>query len=371
MALAAGCTPSHHRAAAPDTPTTTIGAGAATASPSPTDLPLVQILPPVAGTFEPQSYTFVSTRVGWVLGTDLSIRHTVDGGTNWTKINSPKITGGLAQYVRGIRFANAQDGWVYGAGLWSTHDGGDHWHLVEPIPGVGFDIEAVEAASGRVHVVGLGEVPVIGSQTFGFAIASAAVGSDTFTLSPPVFSPGAGPAPYTSLVLHGTAGWVTTSNRGATGAARLVNGRWKESTLPCQGEPQLAAVSSSTVVAVCTEGAWTGPTTTYHGYISSDSGQTYKSFPSLLPSRTQDVAAPSPGTFVIDGGVSDPSELEMTTDGGRTWSSLYRLAGAFWTNLGFTTSQQGEAIAASHDGWSRLLMTTDGGHHWRTVNFGP
>jgi photosystem II stability/assembly factor-like uncharacterized protein len=379
MAMAAGCTSSHHRVTAPAVPTTRapLPTGAPNATPLPMFLPTTSTAPPGAPDLVLESYTFVSPKVGWVLGTQdccnsILIRHTVNGGKTWTRTKAPSMDREQASYINSIRFANSQDGWLFGETIWSTHDGGKHWHLVDPSPGHRFFVLALEAAGGLVHVVGLSDLPHESDGLYGVAIASSAVGSDRFAISTTMLPSGSGPRPQASLALHGTAGWLTISNRGAVFAARLVGGRWEAATAPCKGQATLAAVSSTTVVAACETGYWgSAPSVTEDGYISTDSGRTYSRLPSSLPFPAHEVAAPVTGILVINGTPDGSTgELDTSSDGGRTWSSLYRLAGATWEYVGFTTPQQGEAIAWGTGPSTRFLMTTDGGHHWHTVNLG-
>jgi hypothetical protein len=123
--------------------------------------------------FHPLSVTFDSLDMGWALGTVpctgvgacLSLVRTSDGGRNWATQPLPAkllaaadraVTNGVPKgspgfvtlpaslydgdygYGLGVRFANAEDGWIYGAlpssassrvvpMLWSTHNGGVTW----------------------------------------------------------------------------------------------------------------------------------------------------------------------------------------------------------------------------------------------------
>lgn len=106
--------------------------------------------PPV---FYPLSVTFVSLDNGWVLGaspcargTCLALERTADGGRSWagqalppsvTKAADVHISSGhLAGSLLSVRFANAEDGWIFGsvpeqaaqgitsgAVIWSTKNG--------------------------------------------------------------------------------------------------------------------------------------------------------------------------------------------------------------------------------------------------------
>ena len=198
-------------------PPTTAAAGAATSvAAGPGALP--------AG-FSPVSATFVSLTTGWVLGTGPcatgscgQLWKTSDGGRTWAEVPAPAAPvdadgthGGVAE----IRFANADDGWAFRPTLWSTHDGGAHWAR-QPVEGV----EALEAASGGVHAV------VIGDGGFRFRVLTSAVDGDTWRLTGIEIASGAGPSPHAQLVVHGKAGWVVFTNRVDFAGARLRAGRW-------------------------------------------------------------------------------------------------------------------------------------------------
>ncbi len=88
--------------------------------------------------FLPQTATFVSTEIGWVIGIDpfkcfnsptcVAIESTQDGGTTWSQpdYNLPEIF--TLDTIKGIKFYNSTEGWVYGKfGLFQTNDGGSTW----------------------------------------------------------------------------------------------------------------------------------------------------------------------------------------------------------------------------------------------------
>src|ERR1700676_22227 len=104
-------------------------------SSSPSPLPAKASIP--AG-FEPNSVTFVSLKMGWVLGgapcasgTCLALLRTLDSGRTWSTVQAPPTLYSPAsspdQGVSEVRFADARDGWAFEPQLWSTHDGGVHW----------------------------------------------------------------------------------------------------------------------------------------------------------------------------------------------------------------------------------------------------
>jgi len=332
---------------------------------------------PVPSAFQPASVTFVSAAEGWVLGTApcssapcTSILRTTDGGHTWLGIPAPRtaLSAAVSQNpgsgVSELRFANPEDGWAYGPDLWATHDGGATWQAVS-LPGVpsGGTVMALEAAAGTVTAVvmdGDGHV----------RIESSPVGQDAWELSPLSIPIGAGPVPYAQLVLQGTSGWMIEVDRTVIGGARLIGGQWQSWTPPCLtggGPVQLAASSPVALVADCSLGIWTGPPLGDHLFVSGDGGTTFSEVGGAIPGGGGAIASPSPSVVVVGG-----ADLVATFDGGQTWSTVYGSPasnGPGFRLVGFTTPDQGVAIAGSPGQAATLLMTRDGGHSWSAVSF--
>ena len=109
--------------------------------------------------FEPFRASFVSPTTGFVLGTrrcstkldtnssatpercSAAVMATADAGEHWRSVPAPdtilasnqvqaSLSHGhivISPFVSAIVFSDARNGWLYGPGLWSTHDGGIHW----------------------------------------------------------------------------------------------------------------------------------------------------------------------------------------------------------------------------------------------------
>ena len=61
--------------------------------------------------------------------------------------------------------------------------------------------------------------------------------------------------------------------------------------------------------------------------------------------------------------------LAGSFDGGKTWATVHDAGSVAFSELGFTTTEQGVAIATASSGASHLLITRDGGHTWSPVTF--
>ncbi len=115
----------------------------ATAPVAPTAATIAAGGAPPAG-FAPVSVTAVNANTYWVLGhapcaqgTCVGIAQTTDGGKTFTEIGAPAsmlvpdVPGNADVFdsstISDIRFVDGKDGWAFGAGLWQTTDGGQHW----------------------------------------------------------------------------------------------------------------------------------------------------------------------------------------------------------------------------------------------------
>jgi len=373
---------------------------------------------PTAASFQPFSVSFVSTATGWTLGTEacssgpcLTLLKTADHGRTWSLQPLPssivdaadnKVAGDIAATHSAygglnVRFANAQDGWIYGSlaipattapgsvtfepALWSTHDGGVDWKAQSLSwvggPGAVFDLEA---AAGTVHVL----AP---NRSSGVTVESSPVGTDSWHVSNTAHlgDPAGGGLQTGSIVLNGSEGWLVEGNdRGTTGSARLAgNGKWVDWTPPCASVGSSytvpAAATSNDLVAGCTMGGFAFPLSksappgatigSIWLYFSDDAGTTFAAGPELKPPRTLYdygvLAAPVPSTILMGRGVGS-GQLIATFDVGAHWVVVYPAEPYF---LGFTSTAQGVGLVEPPGGASRMIMTSDGGHQWSTVTF--
>lgn len=320
------------------------------------------------------STTWISEDAGWVLVADggctatcaAVIYRTGDGGETWETVEGaqPRLDidrrdGGLAIEPH-LRFANERDGWMVTPDLWSTHDGGATWTLVE-LDGV---VTSLEAEEGSVHAVVLDPA--------GFRIWTSPVTSDDFAPAPVVAPAGDGPVPSTDLVLADDRGWMVVNNEVATSGLTLEDGVWTPFAPPCRdrfGPVQLAA-SATDVVALCNEGV-TGTVEApgFHLYASEDDGETFTRelpLPDLALGTGVVAERPEEGGLVL---VTEETEATRTTsasvassDDGSEWTEPAALAEGATRYVGFTTPTRGEAIVAD-----RVFLSDDRGVTWTEV----
>lgn len=381
--LVSGCSSSHHHTASVAT-TTTSSAPTTTAAPSTTTTLAGPPGGPVPSGFEPQSVTFVSGSLGWVLGAApcsaglcTAVVRTEDGGQTWSSIPAPSAGVGTgAGQIDEIRFADPLDGWAYGSGaLEVTHDGGARWSSVA-VPGASASsLESLEAGGGHVYALvlaGSGATPA------GASVYESPVGADTWTLQP-----GSSVAQAVSgrLVVEAGMAWmVVHPSDGSTVFRADVSGRWVSRSLPCQesGGEVLAAANASDLAVICAQGAAAGSQPKLP-YLSTDAGVSWQPAANApLGGDTIGAAMAGPGTIVISA-ASGASWLYASFDGGQTWSTVEQdntSGGEPWEDLGFTTPTQGvvvEGIVRSSGSGvppaPKLFITRDGGHSWAAVSF--
>jgi hypothetical protein len=350
--------------------------------PSPTPAP-VGTLPvgPVPKGFVPASVTFVSLNEGWVLGsapcqlaTCLVLLKTLNAGRTWVGVNAPptSFSDGDSEdmaSVNQIRFADTDDGWAYAPGLWSTHDGGAHWHE-DSLPSTaapGF-INDVEAARGIVDVA-------LFDDNFDARIVTSPVGTDAWHETPIAVSGGAGAAPSAAITLSGSEGWMVEVNRTVLGGARFGKVGWLPWQPPCGtggGGLLLAAATATNLAAVCSDGEWTNLPPRVVVAFSSNSGSTF-SPAALQPGLVQAVnaASPAPGAVVIATGAGQNVVFTATYNTGATWEKVFASTTDDYTAfIGFTSASQGVAILDDDGGTTAtLMMTFNGGRSWAPVPF--
>ncbi|HEY2428239.1 MAG TPA: hypothetical protein VGI06_04875 [Acidimicrobiales bacterium] len=396
----AGCSGGHHhssvKAAATGTSSPPLQPGTTGASTTaPTTTAAADVGPvggPVPSGFQPSSVSFVSAADGWALGDApcgrppcTSVVRTVDGGRTWRGVPAPVAPFdaspgrlGTGTGVYGVRFADRRDGWAYGTQVWATHDAGATWHQVA-LPGLtpGEQVEALEATAGVV-------LAAVGPASGGaITLDRSAAGTDQWS----TVASSAGQAPV-QLVLSGRRGWLVPTATPPVGPGWLTTsdvtaaGGWAPGRGPCAAGDQgglLAAAPSGVVDVVCAGPAGAGQEEK-PVFVAAGGTRFAAVAPAPLGGDLEAVAAPSSTSLVV-AAASGASELYLTTDGGRTWTTALQetTGGVPFEQLGFTTPSQGVALlgvptAAGSPSTgippSVLLMSRDGGRSWAPVTFG-
>ncbi len=324
---------------------------------------------PLPAGFVPASVTRISLRVEWVLGTSpcgagrcSTLARSRDSGATWHSILVPgPLINPDSSGVSRVRFANANDGWLFGPEVWATHDGGTSWHQVTALGG---PVTTLEAAAGTVwSLVG----PSQGGATDGVSatVYAAPVATDDFKpVGPDAVVTSAG------ISLHGKVGFTATPD--GTILALAAGG------LDKRGEPcnvgslaALAAAGDNDVVAVCAGDPGAGSSTKTL-LLSHDGGRTW-STAGTAPRGGQvaGLGAASTHTFIV-AAVSGAWYFYRTSDGGRTWTTVFTdsEAGAPITDLGFTDPSHGVAVLPSMPN-PELLVSSDAGVTWKAQPFKP
>ena len=355
-AAGAGPLRGHETPVADSTPT--VSRGIATAPEPTSTAPATAPSGPAWDGARVTSVTATSTRTFVVLGElgdtgactppdCVRLAETHDGGRTFAALPVPDDARGAvdarsADSATGVRFGSAQDGWLFGGGLWSTHDGGHTWARVAT-PG---RVARLEAAAGTAWAL----VP---TRDDAMTLWSSPVGTDGWTQVAGVSV--TGPA---DLAVHGDRVVVV----GAQDAQSWVGGpgAFARHPSPCAGslQAELSAVGAFWVKCV---------TGTLAQLAVSPDGATWSDV--VLDSRNGAVpnsaalGAQTDTEALVGQGV-DPPLGRVSADGALTpLTSLP--AGGQASYVGFTTPSIGYTILGSN-----LWRTEDGGNTWRKLAIG-
>ena len=388
------------------TPTPT-GTPTATPSPSPSTDASAPTVPtparpqlptggPVPARFSPVSVSTASAEVLYALGNPVcatppctSLARSLDRGRTWSGLPAPRAAYESGQEgvpyvdaVSQVRFANEDDGWVFGGALWATHDGvtsASSWHRIdlggERVLDLATDGTTVWALTGRDCQDG---------GCTGATLRSAAVGEDDFT---PVRGVG-GTFDVMSGQLGVTGSTVTVLLRvrslGADVATAAVWVRAAGSafhrvdvTSVCadadstrSGAVSLLqpAVKDGAIVATCSRGAGTGQSFSAVS-TSSDLGVTWRRAAGTLQltsNLTQTLAPASARLLAAASGGSDDlgGYVQVSRDGGASWQEAkVARPTAGWRYLGAAGGQRIIGLAYGEDS---LWVSTDAGVTWES-----
>ena len=278
---------------------------------------------------------------------------------------APDATGRIpADGVTSVLFADEQDGWAYGPGLWATHDGGATWQRVDT---AGRAVRMMAASGGQV-LASLESCDPADSACDG----PQAAGVETSPASRDAWRPVSGAAGEVRTVRAGT-GYAVSPGVGQYGTdVSMFTGpadgsaRWVSRRLPCQpGAIALTAVTASRLLLACALlGAHPATTSLY---ASSDAGVHWTRFAVLgLFDGAGAIEQTADGTVLV-AGIYDG--VELSRDGGRTWTKPATVDGSLSVQGGgplaadLVTSQDGYVLGDLGPLW----ITRDAGRTWTQV----
>lgn len=345
--------------------------------------------------FQPMSASLLSPSSGFVLG-GVGCTHgnpvcrarlaaTTDGGAHWHFAGAPDVllfygAGDLltqASRISGVVFANSRDGWLYGPGLYATHDGGAHWQRISLggniVPSLGGGVTAMAASAGTAWaVVGPDPFHGLADELYRSPVGTnawARVG--TMTAAQAVFA------------VSGRAAWFADSTETSSGEyvwATADGVHWNKYPFSCPGayyQPAgIAPVSPWHVLFLCA--------------FPQGMFQTEKEvLLSVNGGRTEHLIGPAPMGGDVSGFAVLPDRATMITIAVVTPGPdyLYRSAngGKTWTRVAVPDTGGGVSLSSLSyvsptDGWmviggpfgggeSLLLRTTDAGATWYWVRF--
>jgi photosystem II stability/assembly factor-like uncharacterized protein len=315
--------------------------------------------------FEPVSFTAVSERDYWLLGTVpcqrgrcTAIVRTFDGGRSFAAVHAPALP--ASAKTPELRFADRLDGFAFvrWSGLfYATHDGGTTWKRLRLGRILGF-------------ATGAGNVFVVTSRR----LEQSRVSANAWQARPLPFASDGSPL---DLEAHREGLWLlgtrrdTSSFRDELARSNDAGRTFVTAAGPCVPGlgGGLAPTSLIVLWAVCPTGMSAGAWRSVDGGVSFARLRT----PPLV--NSSQIAPASATTAVLDRGVG--ARLLRTTDGGRTWKTPKTPGRA--TNVifvGFTDARVGAALVqtgyndSAKTEVTALWRTTDGGATWSNVRVG-
>jgi len=387
----------------------------ATATPTPTrPRPTPTASATIPAGIQLTDVSFVSPTLGFALGENCRAAQsclavtlaTADGGGHWRAAPAPvaavgstsvsAVPGESADSVSRITFANPQDGWLWGPGLFATSDGAATWTRVATtgpvlaLAAVGADVWAVQADCGGAGAGGA--CPLV--------LESAPLGGGSW--SPVAGLPSVDGMAAALTATGGGDAWIeaVVPTAGGSGTALLIyatadgGSTWVRRADPCPTPPAgsadpLAAYGSATVWLGCV-GQEAAGSQAKAIYTSADGGSSWTLAGSSGPSAAGVPAAQGrvpAGGYLDQLALTGPGvgwmalgrgTLVVSRDGGRSWtpaiaagavaagSGILRVtfvAGSGWAIANGVSLPGGSAAAV-------VYRTGDGGGSWSPVPIG-
>jgi photosystem II stability/assembly factor-like uncharacterized protein len=324
--------------------------------------------------FEPESFSAVSARDFWLLGTvpcrsarGPAVMRTSTGGRSFVRVTAPPLrieeSAGLVEGE--LRFADARDGFAFGwrAPLYATHNGGKTWHRLALR-----SVFAFATAGGTAYAV-TGRCSQDGSCR-DVRFERSPVSRDAWRSTPMPF---ARAVPNFDLAARGSNVWLFGGS--STGKYRLEDvlarsadgGRtFLTGSAPCYADlaAELEPSPDGTLWAFCPTGMMGG------AWRSPDGGRTFKSLP--IPGcciNGAQLAPASADAAVLAPNVSGRPPLLRTTDEGKTWQRARTPGHSIdWLAIDFGDRRDGWALVQPRPtGPAQVWRTTDAGASWQVV----
>jgi photosystem II stability/assembly factor-like uncharacterized protein len=306
---------------------------------------------------------------------------TSDGGVSWRVVSSPPTdleplgyVGSAGPQVRAVTFADPRNGWLYGPGLWATHDGGEHWTRVT----LKLPLDDLVVSGGWAYAEGYNYGKDESS------LFRSPIGRDDWR--PVAALPTTLTAPPWLLAASGNTVWtvlqrLTSTSEGPAELWRTTDGtHWRQIGEPCPNHlaplVSIAATSPSDLLLTCggavlvsTDGGnrtrSIGPSRAGYSFgpVGAPPGQVQTIVrASPIASATAGLRPPQPGVR---------SALARTINGGSSWTTTdYSESEVGWADLEFVNSTVGSVIHGCPGcGEDQLLRTTNAGATFTPVTF--
>ncbi len=321
--------------------------------------------------------TWISYLTGWAIGTVAcpsgscgAIFSTTNGGRSWSQATSPAPVNSYTH----IRFANSNDGYIWGVGanqLYVTTDGGTTW-TKQTAPWI-IDLEPIAGTVFRMITVGLpgpAELQVsspgspswtttaLGANSGFFGAQILAANSKNIYIAFPGHTAGGSSNAHTVFARSdggGASTWVNFNDPcGGTGSAE-------------QDAVVYAAGPGSAFGVICYARQGFTPVSLRLSQFAGNSFSPPIKLPPLPPGNLS-LALPAPGTVVIaDSNPSGPSAVYTSVDGGATWKNTLTFDGPAINGsdptpwLGFEDTETGRVEFGTTN---QIWTTSDGGTTW-------